>query len=78
MRDWRDGLSDEIRQLEDANGNGRSVTNAARQVVAVLRGYEVRARKLALRGWESERHAAALAEIGSRGHGIPGRRRQGR
>ena len=79
MRDWRDGLSDEIRKLEAATSNGAAVTSEARGILLVLRGYETRARKVALRSWDREKFGVLWSgDPGSRGHGIAGRRRQGR
>ena len=78
MRDWRDGLSDEIRQLEVASQKGAMCADQARRITQTLRHFELRSRKVMLATCTSERHLALLSAIGSRGHGIAGRRRQGR
>ncbi len=47
---WQDGLSNEVRELEaKANGFDPALADQARNLLRVIRGFEVRARQLTLR-----------------------------
>jgi len=48
MADWRDELSDVLRQLEAETGNP-TLTTKALALLKVIRGYERRVRQLALK-----------------------------
>ena len=50
MTDWQDLLAEQVRELEARiSGYDPSLADRARAMLRVIRGYEVRVRRLALR-----------------------------
>ena len=50
MTDWQDLLAERVRELEaEVDGLDRSLADRAMAMLRVIRGYEVRVRRLALR-----------------------------
>jgi hypothetical protein len=60
VTDWQDLLAERVRELEaKARGYDPSLPDKARAMLRVIRGYEVRVRRLAVR---AAQHARAVTE----------------